>query len=202
MAVSGMVRSMMRTLIAALLLASPAFAGTSTWEIDTAHTNAQFAVKHLMVSTVRGTMGPVTGTVTIDDADLTKSTASATVDATGVDTRNEKRDEHLRAADFFDVAKYPTMTFTSTKVEKVADGKFKVTGDLTLRGVTKPVVLDVEGSPTPMIDPFGKTRIGGVATTRINRKDFGLNWSKSLDGGGLVVSDEVDITIDIELTRK
>lgn len=192
----------MRTLIAALLLASPAFAGTSTWEIDTAHTNAQFAVKHLMVSTVRGTMGPVTGTVTIDDADLTKSTASATVDATGVDTRNEKRDEHLRAADFFDVAKYPTMTFTSTKVEKVADGKFKVTGDLTLRGVTKPVVLDVEGSPTPMIDPFGKTRIGGVATTRINRKDFGLNWSKSLDGGGLVVSDEVDITIDIELTRK
>jgi len=197
-----MVAAMTRLALALVLFAAPAFAGTSTWEIDTAHTNAQFAVKHLMVSTVRGTMGPVTGTVTIDDADLGKSTATATVDATGVDTRNEKRDEHLRAADFFDVAKYPSMSFTSTKVEKVADGKFTVTGDLTLRGVTKPVVLEVEGSPTPITDPFGKTRIGGVATTRINRKDFGLNWSKSLDGGGLVVSDEVDITIDIELTKK
>lgn len=197
-----MVAAMTRLALALVLFAAPALAGTSTWEIDTAHTNAQFAVKHLMVSTVRGTMGPVTGTVTIDDADLTKSTASATVDTKGVDTRNEKRDEHLRAADFFDVAKYPTMSFTSTKVEKVADGKFTVTGDLTLRGVTKPVVLEVEGSPTPITDPFGKTRIGGVATTRINRKDFGLNWSKSLDGGGLVVSDEVDITIDIELTKK
>lgn len=193
---------MMRTAIALLLFAAPALADTSTWEIDTAHTSAQFAVKHLMVSTVRGTMGPVTGTVTLDDSDLTKSTATASVDTKGVDTRNEKRDEHLRAADFFDVAKYPAMSFTSTKVEKVADGKFKVTGNLTLRGVTKPIVLDVEGSPTPLQDPFGNTKLGGVATTRINRKDFGLNWSKSLDGGGLVVSDEVDITIDVELTKK
>lgn len=193
---------MMRTAIALLLLVTPAFAGTTTWEIDTAHTSAQFAVKHLMVSTVRGTMGPVTGTVTLDDSDLTRSSTTASVDTKGVDTRNEKRDEHLRNPDFFDVAKYPAMTFTSTKVEKVADGKFKVTGNLTLRGVTKPIVLDVEGSPTPLQDPFGNTKLGGVATTRINRKDFGLNWSKSLDGGGLVVSDEVDITIDVELTKK
>jgi polyisoprenoid-binding protein YceI len=193
---------MTRILLAVLLFAAPTFAGTTTWEIDTAHTSAQFAVKHLMVSTVRGTMGPVTGTVTLDDSDLTKSSTTASVDTKGVDTRNEKRDEHLRNPDFFDVAKYPAMTFTSTRVEKVADGKFKVTGNLTLRGVTKPIVLDVEGSPTPLQDPFGNTKLGGVATTRINRKDFGLNWSKSLDGGGLVVSDEVDITIDVELTKK
>lgn len=197
-----MVASMTRLALALVLLAAPALAGTTTWEIDTAHTSAQFAVKHLMVSTVRGTMGPVTGTVTLDDADIGKSAVTATVDTTGVDTRNAKRDEHLRAADFFDVASYPTMTFTSKKVEKASDGTYKVTGDLTLHGVTKEVVLDVEGSPTPMQDPFGNTKLGGVATTRINRKDFGVDWSKTLDGGGLVVGDEVDVTIDVELTKK
>jgi polyisoprenoid-binding protein YceI len=185
-----------------LLLAGPALADTTTWQIDPDHTSAQFAIRHLMVSTVRGTMGRVTGTVTIDDGDPTKSAVTASVDAKGIDTRNQKRDDHLRSPDFFDVAKYPSLTFTSKKVEKAADGTYKVTGDLTLRDVTKEIVLAVEGSPTPMRDPSGNTKLGGSATTRINRKDFGLNWSKSLDGGGLVVGDDVDITIDIELIKK
>jgi polyisoprenoid-binding protein YceI len=191
-----------RSLALTLLLATPALAGSSTWQIDPDHTSAQFAIKHLMVSTVRGTIGPVTGTVTLDDADLTKSTVNATLDAKGIDTRNRKRDDHLRSPDFFDVATSPTITFTSTGVEKGADGTYTVTGNLTLHGVTRPVTLEVQGSPTPMQDPFGNTKLGGTATTRLNRKDFGLNWSKSLDGGGLVVGDDVDVTIDVELIKK
>lgn len=186
----------------ALLLAAPALADTTTWQIDPDHTSAQFAIRHLMVSTVRGTIGPVTGTVTIDDVDPSKSAVSAAIDAKGIDTRNQKRDDHLRSADFFDVAKHPRLTFTSKKVEKSGDGAYTVTGDLTIRGVTREVVLAIEGSPTPMQDPSGNTKLGGSATTRINRKDFGLNWSKALDGGGLVVGDDVDITIDIELVKK
>jgi polyisoprenoid-binding protein YceI len=186
----------------ALFFATPALADTTTWQIDPDHTSAQFAIKHLMVSTVRGTIGPVTGTVTIDDADLTKSSVTAALDAKGIDTRNQKRDDHLRSPDFFDVAKYPTLNFTSKKVEKASDGHYRVTGDLTIHGVTKEAVLDVSGSPTPMQDPFGNTKLGGSATTRINRKDFGLNWSKTLDGGGLMLGDDVDITIDVELIKK
>jgi polyisoprenoid-binding protein YceI len=186
----------------ALFFATPALADTTTWQIDPDHTSAQFAIKHLMVSTVRGTIGPVTGTVTIDDADLTKSSVTAALDAKGIDTRNQKRDDHLRSPDFFDVAKYPTLTFTSKKVEKASDGTYRVTGDLTIHGVTKEAVLEVSGSPTPMQDPFGNTKLGGSATTRINRKDFGLNWSKTLDGGGLMLGDVVDITIDVELIKK
>ncbi|MBX3025177.1 YceI family protein [bacterium] len=186
----------------ALLLAAPAFAGTATWQIDPDHSSAQFAIKHLMVSTVRGTIGPVTGTVTIDDGDLTKSSVTASIDAKGIDTRNQKRDDHLRSPEFFDVATFPAITFTSTAIEKAGDGAYAVRGDLTLHGVTKPVTLKVEGSPTPMRDPFGNTKLGGTATTRINRKDFGLNWSKALDGGGVVVGDDVDVTLDIELIKK
>jgi polyisoprenoid-binding protein YceI len=147
-------------------------------------------------------MGPVSGTLELDETNPAKSTVTATVDATGINTRDAKRDEHLRSPDFLDTAKFPTITFTSTKVEKVSDTQYKVTGDLTLRGVTKPVVLTVEGSPTPVNDPFGNTKLGGSATTRINRQDFGIAWSKSLDAGGLVVADEVDITIDLELTKQ
>ena len=186
----------------ALFIAAPALADTTTWQIDPDHTSAQFAIRHLMVSTVRGTIGPVTGTVTIDDTDLTKSSVTAAIDAKGVDTRNQKRDDHLRSPEFFDVAKYPTLNFTSKKVEKASDGHYRVLGDLTIHGVTKEAVLDVSGSPTPMQDPFGNTKLGGSATTRINRKDFGLNWSKSLDGGGVMLGDDVDITIDVELVKK
>jgi len=185
---------------AALLLA-PALAAASTWQIDPAHSSVQFAIRHLMVSTVRGTMGKVSGTLTLDETDVTRSTVTATVDASGIDTREAKRDEHLRSPEFLDTKKYPTITFTSTKVEKIEDGRYQVSGDLTLRGVTKPVVLTVEGSPAPINDPFGNTKLGGTAKTRINRQEFGVAWSKKLDAGGVVVGDDVDITIDVELVK-
>ena len=177
-------------------------ARASTWVIDPAHTSAQFAVKHMVISTVRGTMGKVTGSLNLDDQDATKSTLEATVDATGIDTREAKRDAHLRSPEFLDTAQYPAITFKSTKITKVANDHYKVDGDLTIRGVTKPVTLDVEGSPTPLKDPFGNTKIGGVAKTKFNRKDFGVNWSKTMDNGGLVVGDDVDVTIDVELVQK
>jgi len=180
----------------------PSFASASTWQVDSAHTAVQFAVRHLMVSTVRGTLGKATGTVNLDEGDPTKSTVEASIDVNGIDTREPKRDQHLKSPDFFDVEKYPTVTFKSKKVTKVSDTKFKVAGDLTMHGVTKEVVLDVEGTPKPLTDPFGNVKLGGIATTKVNRKDFGINWSSAMDGGGVVVGDEVDVTIDIELLKK
>lgn len=140
--------------MAFLLAAAPTLAPASTWEIDPVHTSASFAVRHLMVSTVRGTMGQVTGRVQLDEQVPTKSSVVATVDATGIDTREAKRDEHLRGPDFLDVAKYPTITFTSKQVEQMAGGHYRVSGDLTLHGVTKPIVLEVDGSPKPIADPL------------------------------------------------
>lgn len=196
----------MQKFAAAVLLSSGlAWAGTSyaaTFDIDPAHTSAQFAVKHLVVSTVRGTLGKVTGTVSLDESDPSKSSVEATIDAQAIDTREAKRDEHLRSPDFLDTAKYPTITFKSKKVAAAGADKYLVTGDLTIKGVTKETVLEVEGSPKPFTDPFGNTKLGGVAHAKINRKDFGVNWSKTMDGGGLVVGDQVDITIDIELVKK
>jgi polyisoprenoid-binding protein YceI len=192
-----------RCVAAAIVMAGFAHvAGASTWHIDPAHSSAQFAVRHMMVSTVRGTLGKVAGDVNLDEADLTKSSVEATVDATTIDTREPKRDGHLKSPDFFDVAKYPTITFKSKQMAKVSDTKFQVTGDLTMHGATKEVVLTVEGMPKPFKDPMGNMRLGGVATTRLNRKDFGIQWNKTLDGGGLMVGDDVDVTIDVELIGK
>jgi polyisoprenoid-binding protein YceI len=187
--------------IAMVLLGSPCLVRASTWQIDPAHTSAQFAVRHLMVSTVRGTMGKATGVVNLDETDPTKSSVEASIDASGIDTREPKRDQHLKSPDFFDVATYPTITFKSKKVAKVSDTKYQVTGDLTMHGVTKEVALDVEGSPKPFKDPMGNTRIGGAITTKLNRQDFGIKWNKSLDGGGVVVGDDVTVTVDVELIR-
>ena len=192
-------RRLLRSAVVIVATGFPCLAGASTWRIDSAHSSAQFAVRHLMVSTVRGTLGPVTGTVNLDETDPTKSAVEASVDANGMDTRESKRDAHLKSPDFFDVAKYPTITFKSKKVVKVSDTKFQVTGDLSMHGVTKEVVLDVEGAPTPFKDPMGNLKLGGSATTKLNRKDFGIEWNKTMDGGGVVVSDDVDVTIDIEL---
>jgi polyisoprenoid-binding protein YceI len=173
----------------------------ATYEIDAGHSQASFAVKHLMVTTVRGGFSKVTGKISWDPANPAAASAEAIIDVTTVNTQHAQRDEHLRNADFFDVASHPTMTFKSKKAEAAGEGKLKLTGDLTLRGVTKEVVLDVEG-PTPEIkDPWGNTKIGATATTKINRQDFGLKWSKTLETGGLVVSDEVAITIDLELKK-
>ncbi|PTL83773.1 YceI family protein [Vitiosangium sp. GDMCC 1.1324] len=191
----------MKPAIAALVLAAPSFAFASEFDIDSAHSGAQFSVKHLMVSNVRGAFSKVTGKANIDEKDITKSTVEASIDATTVNTNEPKRDEHLRGADFFDTAKYPTITFKSTKVEKAGEN-LKVTGDLTLHGVTKPVVLNVEGFTTESKDPWGNTKRGGTATTKINRKDFGLAWNAALETGGVAVGEEVSITLDLELNKK
>src|SRR5262245_46205384 len=175
---------MLIIVIAVIALSTPAAGDMSAWEIDSNHTNAQFAVRHMMVSTVRGEFGKVGGIVNLDEQDLTRSTIEATIDAASINTRVTKRDEDLRSPNFFDVATYPTLTFKSKKIESAGEGKFKVTGDLTIRGVTKEVVLNVEGNPKPIKDPSGKMRIGGSATTKINRKDFGLAYNKVLETGG------------------
>ncbi len=167
-----------------------------TWQLDPKHSSAQFSVRHLSVSTVRGAFTKVSGTVQYDASNPTKASAQITIDPASVDTRVEMRDNDLRSPNFLDVQKYPTMTFTSKKVEAAGDGKLKITGDLTIHGVTKEVVLDVDG-PTPAIkDPWGNTRIGASATTKINRKDYGVA------GLPAVVGDEISITLDVEMTRQ
>jgi polyisoprenoid-binding protein YceI len=183
-------------------LSLPAAAATSTWQIDPNHSAAQFAVRHLAISTVRGAFTKVSGTVELDDKDISKSSVDVTIDAASVDTRVPNRDKDLRSDHFFDVEKYPNLTFKSTKVEQVEPGKLKVTGDLTLHGVTKSVVLDVEGPTAPVKDPWGNQRAAVNATTKINRQDFGIKWNNTMDGGGLVVGDEVAITLDVEVVQQ
>lgn len=185
-----------------IALALPAFAFASTWTIDPDHSNIGFKVKHLMVSNVKGSFDKHTGTVEINDQDITKSKVEVSIDTNSINTNVQKRDEHLRSADFFDVAKYPKMTFVSKKVAKAGNNKLKVTGDLTLRGITKQVVLDVEGPTKEVKDPWGVIRKGATATTKINRKDFGLVWNAALETGGVVVGDEVTITLEIEMIKK
>ena len=184
-----------------LTLALPALSSASTWSIDPDHSNIGFKVKHLMVSNVNGNFGKHSGTVTINDKDITKSKIEITIDTNSLNTNVQKRDEHLRSADFFDVAKYPTMTFASKKVAKAGKNKLKVTGDLTLHGVTKEVVLDVEGPSKESKDPWGNIRKGAAATTKINRKDFGLIWNKSLETGGVLVGDQIIINLEVEMIK-
>jgi len=186
----------------AVALSLPAAAATSTWQIDPAHSSAQFSVRHMAISTVRGAFSKVTGSVVFDDKDISKSTVDVTIDANSVDTRVPDRDNDLRSDKFFDVAHYPSITFKSRKVEQLAPGKLKVTGDLTIRGTSKEVVLDVEGPTAPVKDPWGNTRNAATATTKINRQDFGVKWNATLDNGGVVVGDDVSIIIDVELVKK
>jgi polyisoprenoid-binding protein YceI len=181
------------------LSAAPGFAASYTF--DPAHSKAFFSVRHMMVTNVRGELGVITGTVNVDEKDIAKSSVDATVDVTTLTTREEKRDAHLKSPDFFDVAKYPNLTFKSSKVEKAGPGKLKVAGELTIRGVTKPVTLDVEMGEKDVKDLAGHWKRGASATTKINRKDFGLMWNKPLEGGGVLVGDEVTINLDIELQR-
>ncbi|GAB4239835.1 MAG: YceI family protein [Deltaproteobacteria bacterium] len=193
-----------RILMAAgiLFLSAPGLLHAGAWELDPDHTGVHFTVRHLMVSSVRGEFEKVTGKIVYDEADVTKSAADISIDAASINTRVAKRDEHLRSPDFLDVAKHPTIAFKSKRAEKAGNGTLKMTGDLTIRGVTKEVTLTVEG-PTPAVkDPWGNLRVGGHATTKIHRKDFGLTWNKALETGGVVVGDEVDISIDVEIFRK
>jgi polyisoprenoid-binding protein YceI len=173
---------------------------TSTWNIDPAHSSADFKVKHMMISNVRGKFTGISGVLHRFDADHTKSDLEVSIDISTVNTQDEKRDGHLKSADFFDAEKFPAMTFKSTHIEKKGDG-FAVTGDLTIHGVTKPVVLNVEEVSEPAKDPWGNTRIGLSATAKINRKDFGLGWNAPLEAGGVLVGEEVSITLDVQFIK-
>jgi len=184
-----------------LILAFPLIVSAATWNIDPDHTNIGFKVKHLMVSNVKGTFEKCTGTVDVDEKDVTKSKVEVSIDTKSVNTNVVKRDDDLRSPNFLDVAKYPVMTFTSKKVARAGKGKLKVTGDLNLHGVTREVVLDVEGPTTESKDPWGNIRKGASASTKINRKDFGLTWNKTLETGGVLVGDEVQINIEVEMVK-
>jgi len=174
---------------------------TNAWKIDPAHTSAHFTVKHMMVSNVRGDFSKVSGTANYDGKNFDNSSVLAVIDASTVNTNEPNRDQHLKSADFFDVAKYPTISFKSTSVESQPNG-FKIIGDLTIHGITKTVTLEAESLPPAIKDPYGNLRTGTEARTKINRKDFGLAFDKMLDNGGALVGDDVDITIDVELIQK
>jgi polyisoprenoid-binding protein YceI len=173
----------------------------STWKIDPVHSHAQFKVKHMMISYVKGEFTGVTGTIELNEADYRKSKLQVSIDATTINTRDPQRDAHLKSADFFDVERIPTLMFTSTAIQKEGDEEYAVTGDLTIHGVRKSVTFNVEDLSAPAKDPWGNTRIGLSATTKINRKDFGLTWNAALETGGILVGDEVTITVDAQFVK-
>jgi polyisoprenoid-binding protein YceI len=172
------------------------------WNIDPAHSAAHFSVRHLMISNVRGEFGKLSGSALVNSADHTKSSVEITIDAASINTREPQRDEHLRSADFLDVAKYPTLTFRSKRIEPLGPEEFKVTGDLTIHGATKEVTFDIEGPTPPVKDPWGNIRAGITASAKINRKEFGVAFNALTETGGVVVGDEVKITIEAELIQQ
>jgi polyisoprenoid-binding protein YceI len=174
---------------------------TTTWKIDPAHSIAEFKVKHMMISNVKGSFSGLSGMLTEHKTDSTLSAVEASIPVATVNTGEAQRDGHLKSAEFFDAEKFPNMTFKSTAVKQTGEGEYSVTGDLTVHGVTKPVTFKVEGPSAPGKDPWGNTRIGLSATTKINRKDFGLNWNAALEAGGFLVGDEVTITLDVEFIQ-
>jgi polyisoprenoid-binding protein YceI len=189
-------------MIAAAILFAPTLSSASSWQIDPDHSSIQFKVRHMMISNVKGQFHKFSGTVEIDDQDITRSKAMVSIDVASIDTGVAKRDEDLRSANFFDTARYPNITFTAKKIITSGTDGFKLTGDLTIHGVTREVTLDVEG-PTPAItDFYKKTRRGATAATKINRKDFGMTYNKLLETGAIVVGDEVAISIEVEMIRK
>ena len=170
------------------------------WNIDPSHSTAEFTVRHMMITNVRGRFGKLEGTVEYDPARPELSKFEATIDASSIDTRDEKRDAHLRSADFFDVEKNPTITFKSTQIKKTGDG-FEALGDLTMHGITKQVTLEIEGPTEETKDPWGNTRIGASAHGKINRKDWGLNWNAALEAGGVLVGETVKISLEVSLVK-
>jgi len=189
-------------MIALFVFVAPVSTHAVTWEMDPAHSSFQFKVRHKTVSSVKGDFSKFRGVVMIDDKDITQMKVEVAIEATSVNTGHTQRDEHLRGPDFFDVAKYPTITFVSRKVIKADGDRLRVMGDLTIHGVTREITVDVEG-PTPEVkDPGGNLRRGATATAKINRRDLGLTWNKVLDNGGLVVGNEVNIYVEVELVRK
>lgn len=178
-----------------------AVAAPATWTVDPAHSNVEFSIRHLMISTVKGRFGGVAGSVVIDETNPGGSSLDITIDVSSIDTREAQRDTHLRSADFFDVETFPSMTFRSTRVDRIAEHELKVGGDLTIRNQTRPVVLDVTAEGRGK-DPWGGDRAGFSAVAKIKRSDFGLTWNQALETGGVVVGDDVKISIDAELIRK
>jgi polyisoprenoid-binding protein YceI len=174
---------------------------TTTWNIDPTHSSAEFKVKHMMISHVRGHFAKVTGTLILDESTLGNSRVEALIDAASIETRDAQRDTHLKSADFFDVEKFPTLSFKSTGISVVRDGELAVEGNLTVRGVTRKVVFSVEGPTPPAKDPWGNTRVGVSASTKISRKDFGLTYNAALETGGVLVGDEVTITLDVQFVK-
>lgn len=176
-------------------------AQASTWEMDMSHSQIGFSVRHMMVSNTSGRFAKATGTLELDDKDLARSNVSIAIETASVDTQDQKRDEHLRSPDFFATAEHPQMTFKSKSVKAKGKG-YVINGDLTIRGVTRPVVLEVAELTGPVKDPWGNERRGATATAKINRKDFGIAWNKVLDAGGVAVGDEVRIQIEAEFIKK
>jgi len=199
---NSLLEDSMRTfLIAALLLAAPAVAHAADYEIDPGHSGASFTVKHMMISNVRGDLSGLKGVASWNKPDLSDAKVEVAIDASTIETHNAVRDKHLKSPDFFDVAKYPTLTFKSTKVVKSGD-KLAITGELTMHGVTRPVTFEASAPTKEVKDPWGNTRVASTATAKINRKDYGLSWNKTLEAGGVVVGEEVTIELDLELLKK
>jgi polyisoprenoid-binding protein YceI len=187
--------------ILAALVLTVAPAAAQTWQIDTAHSRAQFTVRHLMISDIRGDFGAVSGTVEYDGKDITTAKVNATIDVKSITTRVEKRDEHLKSDDFLDVANHPTMTFVSTSITPKGKGTYNMAGNLTIRGTTRPVVFELT-QPAGPITTRGSTKIGASASGKINRKDFGVKYHEVMDNGGLGVADDVYIQLDVELIQR
>jgi polyisoprenoid-binding protein YceI len=188
------------TLIA-LAAAAPSFADLQEWRVDSAHSYVGFKVRHMMVSWVRGQFADIKGTVKFDPADPSKTNVEVEIDANSINTANERRDKHLRSADFFDVENHPSIRFVSKRVEGSAQSGLKLIGDLTMHGVTKEVALDVEGPAPGVADGRGGEKSGVSASAKINRSDFGLTWNRALEAGGVTVSDEVTLELEVELAR-
>ena len=174
---------------------------TSTWNIDPVHSLAEFKVRHMMISNVKGQFTGIKGTLILDESDLTQSTVDVTIDAASIATRDAQRDAHLKSADFLDVEKFPALAFKSTRITRLSDGELAVAGNLTIHGITRNVVFNVEGPTAESKDPWGNTRLGASATTKINRKDFGLTWNAPLETGGILVGDDVTITLEVEFLK-
>ncbi len=196
-----MKKNITKAMFTAAIMVLPSLATATTWNIDADHSNVGFSVSHLMVSHVKGNFNKYSGIVDINDKDITKSKVDVTIDASSINTNVQKRDEHLKSADFFDVAKYPTLTFVSKKWTKAAKGALNVTGDLTIHGATKSVVLEVSPFSKEIKDPWGNIRRGTSASTTIMRKDFGLVWNQALETGGVAVGEEINISLDVELIK-
>jgi polyisoprenoid-binding protein YceI len=174
---------------------------TTTWNIDAAHSVAEFKVKHMMISNVKGQFAKVSGTLHLDESELANSRVEAVIEASSIETRDPQRDAHLKSPDFFHVEKFPTLSFKSSRISLVRDGELSAEGDLTIRGITRKATFSVEGPTPPAKDPWGNTRVAVSATTKINRKDFGLTWNAALETGGILVGDEVTITLDVQFVK-